>query len=243
MANRILRDWTDSEKTNAISVHAERFFTRLIMKVDDFGRFYADTRLLKANLFPLLLDSIREADIIRWMAECQKAELIVVYESNGKKYLQINDFKQQLRQKNEKYPGPSNDKQMLSNCIADAIPEEETETKKKQKQETETKVSVRNNVALLPAEISNLESEFSKEELDWIYDKLSNYKLAKGKKYKSDYGAINQWVKDALLEKKEKNSAKKENVPAMSKTQHLLQSNAQAKEKLKNMNNVTDAGS
>lgn len=77
------------------------------MTVDDYGRFYADPRLLKANCFPLLLDTIREADISRWMAECQKAGLIVLYESKGKRYLQIEDFRQRLDRAREKYPPPT----------------------------------------------------------------------------------------------------------------------------------------
>ena len=106
MPNRMLRDWTDSEKMNSLSVHSERFFIRLIMKVDDFGCFSADTRLLKANLFPLLIDTIREADLLRWMAECQKAELIIFYENGKKKLLQIVDFKQRLDRAKSKYPLP-----------------------------------------------------------------------------------------------------------------------------------------
>lgn len=104
----MLRDWTMSEKVNGLSVHAERFFTRLIMKVDDYGGLFAHTSLLKASLFPLLLDAIREADISRWMAECQKAGLIVLYEAEGKKYVQICDFRQRLDKAKAKYPLPSN---------------------------------------------------------------------------------------------------------------------------------------
>src|SRR5688500_18392617 len=107
MPNRVLRDWTGSDKINAVTVHAERFFTRLIMKADDYGCFYADTRLLKANLFPLLLDIVREADISRWMAECQKAGLIALYEVSGKKYLQIQDFRQRLDKARAKFPLPT----------------------------------------------------------------------------------------------------------------------------------------
>ena len=102
----MLRDWTASDKMNSVCVHTERFFTRLIMKVDDYGSFHADTRLLKANLYPLLLDNIREADLLRWMAACQKAELIVLYEVNNKKYLQIVDFGQRLDRAKAKYPKP-----------------------------------------------------------------------------------------------------------------------------------------
>lgn len=106
MPNRMLRDWTQSDKMDELSCEAERFFVRLIMKADDFGGFWADTRLLKANLFPLKLDKIREADMLRWMAECQKAGLIVLYEVNQKRYVQIQDFRQRLDKAKAKFPLP-----------------------------------------------------------------------------------------------------------------------------------------
>lgn len=137
MPNRVLRDWTDSERINSLTVHAERFFTRLIMKVDDFGRYFGDTRILKANLFPLQLDSIREADISRWTAECQKAGLIVLYETLGKKYLQVEKFEQRLRQKREKYPRPTND------CHVTVNSPPESETKPNPETESETKPNAR----------------------------------------------------------------------------------------------------
>ncbi len=138
MANRVLRDWTKSEKINTLSVQAERFYTRLIMKVDDFGCFYADTRFLKADLFPLLLDSIREADLSRWVAECKTAELIVIYEAEGKKYLQIQDFRQRLDRMCSKYPKPQpNDLVVNQPHTNDNQPPPETRNRnKKQKQET-----------------------------------------------------------------------------------------------------------
>lgn len=130
MPNRMLRDWTGSDKVNKLTVHAERFFVRLIMRVDDFGCFYADTRLLKANLFPLLLDTVRDADILRWMAECQKAGLIVVYDNSNKRYLQILDFKQRLDRAKNKYPLPSdNDIQAFVN----EFPPEEKGTRTEEK--------------------------------------------------------------------------------------------------------------
>lgn len=107
MPNRMLRDWTDSDKMRGMSAHGERFFVRLIMKVDDYGCLYADGSLLKAALFPFLLDEVREADISRWTAECEKAGLIVLYEVAGKKYLQIQEFKQRLDKAKNKYPLPT----------------------------------------------------------------------------------------------------------------------------------------
>ena len=131
MGSRMLRDWTNSDKIDSISFQAEVFFTRLIMKADDFGCFWADSKRLKANLFPLKSDSIRDADITRWKAECQKAGLIVVYESDSKEYLHILEFNQRLRTKNRKFPAPPVDSEVLT--IDGNMPpevEEEVEEKK-----------------------------------------------------------------------------------------------------------------
>lgn len=106
MPNRILRDWTDSFTMDELDAHAERFFVRLIMKVDDFGCFHADSRLLKANLFPLKAD-VRDTDISRWIAACEKAGLITIYNVAMKEYLQIVNFNQRLRQKQNKFPLPN----------------------------------------------------------------------------------------------------------------------------------------
>jgi len=124
MANRILRDCTDSEKVNTLSCHAEVFFYRLIQKADDYGCFHGNPRLLNSYLYPLK-ENVRDADISRWMAECHKAGVIAVYEVACKQYIQITDFKQQLRQKTRKFPEPPNGltaiaTHMHSNCIADA---------------------------------------------------------------------------------------------------------------------------
>jgi len=106
MPNRILRDWTDSYSINELDALAERFFVRLIMKVDDFGRFHADPRLLKANLFPLLPE-IRDTDISRWTAACEKSGLIRCYvDARGRQFLEIQNFRQRTRQSESKFPGP-----------------------------------------------------------------------------------------------------------------------------------------
>lgn len=127
MPNRMLRDWTASAKVNQLSVYAERFFTRLIMKADDYGCYYANASLLKSYLFPLI-EGVRETDISRWMAECQKAGLIALYESDNKQYLEINDFDQRLRAKNRKFPArQTDDSQMTVTCRPEVEEEVEEE--------------------------------------------------------------------------------------------------------------------
>ncbi len=141
MPNRILRDWTDSFTMDKLDVNEERFFTRLIMKVDDYGCFYADARLIKANLFPLKTD-IRETDISRWIAACETAGLIALYNVADKEYLQITNFKQVLRQRKRKFPPPdgynTDDAQLHSNSNAIASLNQNQNQNQNQKAESES---------------------------------------------------------------------------------------------------------
>lgn len=172
MPNRMLRDWTDSEKVNKLTVHGERFFTRLIMKVDDYGCFHADSRLLKASLFPLQLDSIREADLLRWATECQKAGLIVLYESNSKKYLQIVDFRQRLDKSNPKYPLPTSGKPLTN--VTEFPAEAETETKTEAKGESGASALTQSfkkmNEEQFYKQLAGFKDKFPKDMLRQFYD-------------------------------------------------------------------------
>jgi len=112
MPNRVLRDWTDSEKVNTLSLGGEVFFTRLFMKADDHGRYYAATEILRTSLFPLKVDTIKSKDIDRFLNECTVADLIRIYFHKGKKYLYIPNFGQRLRNMREKYPHP----ELSDNC-------------------------------------------------------------------------------------------------------------------------------
>jgi hypothetical protein len=147
MPNRLLRSWVSSEKVNKLSANGERFFTRLIMVVDDYGCFYADSRLLKANLFPLLLDTIREADILRWMAECHEAGLIVLYEGNKKQFLQIIDFGQRLRQKTLKFPLPLTDDSNMPQPAGICPPHDSNMRPEEKRREVEVEVEEKGSVS------------------------------------------------------------------------------------------------
>jgi hypothetical protein len=106
MPNRILRDWTDSDAVNTLSADAERLFTRLIMKADDYGLFTANPTLIRTSCFPMLVDSVRNDAIARWLKELAKAQLIVIYEADGKQFLCIRWFDQRLKYSVAKHPAP-----------------------------------------------------------------------------------------------------------------------------------------
>lgn len=66
------------------------------------------------------------------------------------------------------------------------------------------KINIRPFVSISQSELDKLYSEYLEHEVNWMLDKLNDYKASVGKTYKSDYGAINNWVKKAFeKEKKE----------------------------------------
>jgi hypothetical protein len=117
MPTRIMREGIiTSEAVNKLTLGGELFYRRLMSVADDYGRYFAHESILRANCFPLKLDSVSEKDVRGWLNECVSLGLITVY-GDGK-HLEIIKFGQQTRTKS-KFPEPSAN-QMLSNCKADA---------------------------------------------------------------------------------------------------------------------------
>lgn len=105
MPNRILRDWTTSEAVDRLSLGAEVFYIRLIMKADDYGNYTANPKLLKAALFPLR--DVTPNQVAKWVEECADAQIIVLYHVDGKEYINIPKFGQRLRQMRSTCPQPA----------------------------------------------------------------------------------------------------------------------------------------
>lgn len=144
MANRVIRDWTASEAVDELSVKAEVFFTRLIMKADDYGNYTGNARLINAALFPLKLYSV--SDIIAWIQECAKHGLIVRYTNSGKSYIHIPNFGQTLRRMKKLYPSPGDDGSVRTSDgqVTDKCGQVTAETKGKETEsETETETNTR----------------------------------------------------------------------------------------------------
>ena len=120
----------DSESIDNLSPQAENLFYRLLVTVDDFGRFDARPAMIKANCFPIK-ESMTINKCKDLIEELSNKKLIVVYEAFGKNVLQMSKWDNIPRSKESKYPS-----------LADAgiqvhtdVPLTETETKTK----TETK--------------------------------------------------------------------------------------------------------
>jgi len=133
MPNRILREGIiTSERVDSLSEGAELFYRRLMSLVDDYGRYTAHPSLLLAALYPLRLDRVTVTQIEQYLLDVAQVGLIVTYSVKGKRYLQMVDFRQQLRTKKPQWPAPdcppaddlhsrciADDVQMPSTCAAD----------------------------------------------------------------------------------------------------------------------------
>ncbi|MDY6895183.1 MAG: hypothetical protein SVO01_07200 [Thermotogota bacterium] len=57
------------------------------------------------------------------------------------------------------------------------------------------------NVYLAKEQYEKLVEDYGKEKTNFMIETLNNYKMSKGKKYKSDYHAIKSWVVDKIIKK------------------------------------------
>lgn len=100
--------------------------------------------------------------------------------------------------------------------------EKEKEQEKGEVQVVGKKIQLREFVFISQSELDKLYSEYLEHEVSWMLDKLNDYKSSVGKTYKSDYGAINNWVKKAF--EKEKNEFIKDNNTSEVRIQTAMQS-------------------
>ena len=107
MPNRVVREGIlSSHRVCALGWGAEVFYRRLLNVVDDFGRYYAEPVLLRSACYPLQIDKVRDADVLSWLSDAHAAKLLNIYEIEGKKFLQVIDFRQQIRAQKSKFPAP-----------------------------------------------------------------------------------------------------------------------------------------
>jgi hypothetical protein len=108
MPNRIIRESILTSPTvDAMSAAEERFFLRLMLLVDDFGRFDARASVIRGRAFPLKRD-VSDDDILAWLRRLVELEVVTVYEVRGKRFVWfLNwDAYQSRRAKESKWPAP-----------------------------------------------------------------------------------------------------------------------------------------
>jgi uncharacterized phage protein (TIGR02220 family) len=99
----------DSDRINRVSSpDAEITYYRILVSVDDFGRCDARPLVIKSMCFPIRLyataDKCKE-----WMQDLVNAGLILVYEVDGKPYLQVTKWDNKPRAAASRFPPPPAD--------------------------------------------------------------------------------------------------------------------------------------
>lgn len=224
MPNRIIKESIcTSETLEQLEPEEEVFFYRLIVNCDDFGIMDARPAILRAKCYPLKLDKVKEKDIEKWLQSLIKAGLIILYEVDGKQYLKMASWEkhQQIRARRSKYPLPdseeaqlltidSNGNQMQSddiNCnqtqsnvpVIQSNPIQiESESKSNPNIYIPQKNKYAEFVSMTEEEYQKLVAKYGEPMTNRMIEVLNNYKGSKGKKYKSDYLAILNWVVDRV---------------------------------------------
>jgi len=127
----------DSESIEKLTHIAETLYYRLLVTVDDFGRYDARPAMVKAACFPIK-DSINANKTEGLLEELAKHGLIQIYKVEDKPYLQMTKWDNVPRAKESKYPTVSYDCIQMHTSVYKShtdVPLTETETKTK----TETK--------------------------------------------------------------------------------------------------------
>jgi hypothetical protein len=79
-----------SRKINSVSLGAECMYVRILLLTDDFGRYHADPRILKAHAFSLR--GVTNKTILKWLSELVEIGLVKLYSVGDEEYLEIVRF-------------------------------------------------------------------------------------------------------------------------------------------------------
>lgn len=131
----------DSEAIDSLSPLAENLFYRLLVTVDDFGRFDSRPAMIKASCFPIK-ESVSINKCKDLIDELARNGLVSVYLANGKNVLQMSKWDNVPRQKESKYPAMSDTCIQVHtdvNGLHTNAPLTKTETETKTETKTKTK--------------------------------------------------------------------------------------------------------
>lgn len=106
MPQRFLRPGIrTSDNWNACSWKAQSLYIRLITLVDDYGRYDGRTAIIHGECFALRSD-IKPQETAALVGELSNKKLVVIYEVDSKKYLQLLKWQERTRGES-KYPDPN----------------------------------------------------------------------------------------------------------------------------------------
>ena len=115
MPNRIVKETLlRSRKVALLTAEEERLFLRLVLTVDDYGRFYADPAIVKSACLPTIADSIPSGRVAAWLDRLDEVGLIARYVVDGEAYLEVRKATEinKPRAKESKFAPPEKGEQI-----------------------------------------------------------------------------------------------------------------------------------
>ena len=108
MPNRVIKESIKrSPQIDSLTWFEEVVFYRLMVTVDDYGRYYGNPIILRNDLFPTK-DSITKKSMDDALRKLESCGLLVRYTVDGTQYVQLTTWSkhQRVRDSVEKYPSP-----------------------------------------------------------------------------------------------------------------------------------------
>lgn len=212
-----------SEQTNNLSDFAALLFTWMIPHADDYGVIKGSAKVIKALVIPMRQHTAAQVDAA--LNEMVEQDLIWRYEYEGTEYVQFKTWdkhQEGLHKRTEpklpthdmvandasgkfrEVPGnsgnhseePGNSRLTELNRTEQNRREREQKAPGKSGSDTRPKTKFAEFVSLTNDEYSSLVAELGESGAKRCIEILDNYKGANGRKYRSDYRAIKNWVID-----------------------------------------------
>lgn len=197
----------NDQKLEALTDAQFRIWFRLLCyaaEQEERGTCECDEDLLAVEVAKGDLDILNATleRLIRLRIVAKEDESISFINFTKRQYDKPSDYPEEVRKRVKRHRN--------AKCNADVTPcnaekrldtDTDTDTEQIQKQK---KTHYADLVLMTEVEHGKLLDKYGAEATAWMIDKLSNFKGAKGKQYKSDYKAILSWVVDAWEEHQRK---------------------------------------
>jgi hypothetical protein len=108
MPNRIIKDAIlVSANIDQLTADEERFFFRLLLISDDYGRFDARPPVIRGRAYPLKPE-VTDQHVLSWIAKLVEVDILHAYEVKGARFIGFSNWHtyQNVRAGKSKYPTP-----------------------------------------------------------------------------------------------------------------------------------------
>lgn len=202
MPNRIIKESIcTSETMSKLSWFEQVLFIRLVVLVDDYGRYDARPKIIKGKGFPL--DNVTDKQISIALSNLATADIVDLYIVDGKPYLQLKTWAkhQQIRACKSKFPEPNESDRTCNQLISDDCKCSRNPIQSESKSESKTKETRARreygefkNVLLSDEQYEKLVKEFP-HDYEQRIEQISAYCASTGKSYKDYFATIRNWAR------------------------------------------------